>query len=76
MPLVTIDLIDQVFTTEQKQDMIRKITDTMTEIEGESMRSVTWVRINEFKENHWAIGGQTLDAAAVHAIRDSAEMVS
>ena len=75
MPLVTIDLIDKVFTTEQKQDMIQKITNTMTEIEGEGLRSVTWVRINEFKEHHWGIGGQTLDAAAVQALRDSAEVV-
>jgi len=68
MPLVTIDLIKDVFTPRQKQTMIEKVTDAMLEVEGESMRSVTWVKINEVEQGDWAIGGQTLNAAAVHAI--------
>jgi 4-oxalocrotonate tautomerase len=38
----------------------------MVGIEGEAMRGVTWVRINEVKENNWAIGGQILTASAIH----------
>ncbi|WP_193211225.1 tautomerase family protein [Luteolibacter marinus] len=68
MPLVTVDLIENVFTAEQKKEIIEKITETMVSIEGEAMRGVTWVRVNEFKENDWAIGGQCLNAAAVHAL--------
>ena len=68
MPLVTIDIIENVFTAEQKKEMVRKITETMVSIEGEAMRGVTWVRVNEFKENNWAIGGECLDAAAVQAL--------
>ena len=44
MPLVDIHLIEGVFDKDQKQEMIRKVTDAMVDIEGEAMRGVTWVR--------------------------------
>ena len=68
MPLVTIDVIEDVFTPAQKEDMIQRVTDAMVAVEGENMRQVTWVRINEVKSNDWAIGGNLLNAAAVHAL--------
>ena len=68
MPLVTIDVIKDVFTRRQKQDLIEKVTSAMLEVEGESMRSVTWVRINEVEQGDWAIGGKCLTAADVHAL--------
>ena len=60
MPLVNVKLIEGVFTTEQKQEMIRKLTDTMVSIEGENMRPVTWVIIEEAKSGEWGIGGNPL----------------
>ena len=68
MPLVTIDVIKDVFTPKQKQEIIEKVTEAMVEVEGESMRPVTWVRIKEFEGGDWAIGGQALKAADVHAM--------
>ncbi len=68
MPLVTIDVIEDVFSPEQKADMVEKVTDAMLAVEGEAMRQVTWVKINEIRENDWAIGGKLLNAAAVHAL--------
>lgn len=68
MPLVTIDVIKDVFTPKQKQDLIQKVTEAMIEVEGESMRPVTWVRINEIEGGDWAIGGKVLRAADVHAL--------
>jgi 4-oxalocrotonate tautomerase len=65
MPLVDIQLIEGVFDTAQKQQMIRKVTDAMVEIEGEAMRGVTWVRIHEVASGEWGIGGKTLTAADV-----------
>ena len=38
MPLVNVKLIEGVFTPAQKQEMIRKLTDTMVSIEGENLR--------------------------------------
>jgi 4-oxalocrotonate tautomerase len=72
MPLVDIQLIEGVFSAEEKQKMISKITDVMIEIEGETMREVTWVRVQEFKGGAWAIGGQSLTAADVKAMQKKA----
>ncbi len=69
MPLVTIDVIKNVFTPQQKEALIEKVTAAMIEIEGENMRPVTWVRINEFEGGDWAIGGKRLSAADVHALQ-------
>jgi len=60
MPLVSIELIEGVFSSEQKKDMIKKVTDTMVSIEGENLRQVTWVKVSEIKQGDWGIGGQTL----------------
>jgi 4-oxalocrotonate tautomerase len=60
MPLVNVKLIEGVFTPMQKQEMIRKLTDTMVSIEGENMRPVTWVVIEEVTSGDWGIGGKPL----------------
>ena len=60
MPLVNVRLIKGVFTPTQKQEMIRKLTDTMVSIEGENMRQVTFVVIDEVKSGDWGIGGKPL----------------
>ncbi len=68
MPLVTIDVIKDVFTPEQKKQLIANVTEAMIAVEGENMRPVTWVRIQEFEGGDWAIGGRRLAAAGVHAL--------
>jgi 4-oxalocrotonate tautomerase len=40
----------------------------MVDIEGENMRQVTWVLVEEVKSGHWAIGGQPLATADVKAL--------
>jgi 4-oxalocrotonate tautomerase len=71
MPLVTVDVIKDVFTPAQKEEIIRKVTDAMVEIEGEALRSVTWVRIMEVEQGDWGIGGQLLKARDVHALANA-----
>jgi 4-oxalocrotonate tautomerase len=68
MPLVTIDVIRDVFTPEQKKTLIAKVTDAMVSVEGENLRGVTWVRVNEFESGDWAIGGQPLRASDVQSM--------
>jgi 4-oxalocrotonate tautomerase len=69
MPLVTIDVIKNVFTPAQKLKLVEKVTEAMIEVEGEALRPVTWVRIMEVEEGDWAIGGKPLGANAVHAMQ-------
>jgi 4-oxalocrotonate tautomerase len=66
--MVTIDVIKDVFTPEQKRELIARVTEAMIEVEGEQMRGVTWVRIQEFEGGDWAIGGRGLHAADVRAL--------
>jgi 4-oxalocrotonate tautomerase len=68
MPLVTIDVIKNVFSPEQKRQIIDNVTEAMIAVEGEALRSVTWVKINEIEEGDWAIGGQMLGSADVQAM--------
>ena len=69
MPLVNVKLIEGVFDESQKQEMIEKLTDTMVEIEGENMRGVTWVVIDEVKSGDWGLGGQALTTDAVRSLK-------
>jgi 4-oxalocrotonate tautomerase len=69
--MVTIDVIKDVFTPEQKQKLITKVTEAMIEVEGEGMRPVTWVRIQEFESGDWAVGGKALRTADVQALAKS-----
>ena len=45
MPLIQVKLIEEVFTPTQKKEIITRLTDAMVRVEGENMRSVTWVTI-------------------------------
>ena len=69
MPLVNVKIIEGVFRDDQKQEMIEKLTDAMVEIEGENMRGVTWVVIDEVKSGDWGMGGQSVSAEHVKSVR-------
>ena len=68
MPLIQVKLIDEVFTSTQKKEIITKLTDAMVSIEGENMRGVTWVLIEEVRSGEWGIGGNALTTADVRAL--------
>ena len=68
MPLIQVKLIEEVFTAAQKKEMITKLTDAMVAIEGESLRPVTWVVIEEVQSGDWGIGGQSMTTDAVRGL--------
>jgi 4-oxalocrotonate tautomerase len=69
MPFVEVKLIKGVFSPDEKQEMIQKLTETMVGIEGESMRQVTFVTIDEVESGDWGIGGRCLTTADVKDLR-------
>jgi 4-oxalocrotonate tautomerase len=71
MPLIQVRLIEGVFTEQQKNRMIEKLTDAMVAIEGENLRDVTWVTIDEVRSGDWGIGGKPLTTQAVKALASS-----
>jgi len=68
MPLVNVKVIEGVFSASQKQEMVQKLTDAMVSVEGENMRKVTWVVVEEVKSGDWAVGGTPLTTEAVLAL--------
>jgi 4-oxalocrotonate tautomerase len=68
MPFIQVKLIEGVFSASQKQEMIEKLTDAMVAIEGENMRQVTTVVIDETKSGDWGIGGKGITTEDVKAL--------
>ena len=58
MPLVQIKGVGGYLTLEQKQEMIRRVTDAVLSVEGEGLRQVTWVTIEDVQPGAWGVGGQ------------------
>ena len=71
MPLITVKVIENVFTPKQKTEIIEKLTESMIEIEGENLRQYTLVLVEDVKEGDWGFGGKTLTAAQVHKLQQS-----
>ena len=68
MPLIQVRVIEGVFTEAQKRLIIHKLTEAMVSIEGENMRSVTSVIVEEVRSGDWGIGGKALTTADVKAL--------
>jgi 4-oxalocrotonate tautomerase len=68
MPLINVKLIEGVFTSDQKEQIIERLTDALVSIEGENMRQVTWCVVEEVKSGDWGIGGNSLTTEQVHAL--------
>jgi 4-oxalocrotonate tautomerase len=68
MPYINVKLIEGVFTPQQKREIAGRLTETMVEIEGENMREVTTVVIDETKSGDWWIGGRSLSTEDVRAL--------
>ena len=68
MPLIQVSVVKGVFSAEQKTQIIERLTDALVTVEGENLRSVTWVKIDEIESGDWGIGGQVLTTEAVKAL--------
>lgn len=71
MPLIQVKLIEGVFTPEKKQQIITDLTEAMVAIEGENLRPVTWVVIEEVRSGEWGVGGKGLTTQDVHAMANA-----
>jgi 4-oxalocrotonate tautomerase len=68
MPLIEVNVIKDVFTPEQKREIITRLTDAMGEVEGETMRPVTWCVVREVASGDWGIAGNALTTEDVRAL--------
>ena len=72
MPYVQVKVIEGVFGSEEKADIVRAVTEAMVGVEGEVMRGVTWVTVEEVASGSWAIGGTPMTTADMTALRAGA----
>jgi len=68
MPLVEVKVIEGVFSGDQKRQIIEGVTEAMVAIEGERLRGVTWVLVEEVRSGAWGIGGRGLTTQDVQAL--------
>ena len=68
MPFVSVKVIEGVFTSEQKQQIVERVTDALVSVEGENMRPVTWVVVEQVASGDWGIGGRSMTSEAVRAL--------
>lgn len=68
MPFINVKVIEGVFDADQKREIVERLTDAMVGIEGENMRGVTSVVLEEVKSGDWAIGGKALSTDDVKAL--------
>ncbi|PKW28160.1 tautomerase family protein [Phycicoccus duodecadis] len=74
MPFIQVKVIENVFSSEQKGQIVRELTDAMVRVEGEAMRPVTWCVIEEVRSGDWAIAGNPLTTADVKALAAGAQV--
>lgn len=60
MPSIDIQVLEDVFSDEDKADIIRKVTDAFGEIAGETIKAGTSVRIHEVRSGSWGYAGNIL----------------
>jgi 4-oxalocrotonate tautomerase len=68
MPIINVKLVENAFDSNQKRELVSKITDSVESIYP-GLRDVTFVTIDDIKEGEWGIGGQaiTSEKVAAHA---------
>lgn len=62
MPLVQIKGVGGYLTVDQKEQLISRVTDAVLSVEGEKLRSVTWVTIEDVETGSWGVGGKVVTA--------------
>jgi 4-oxalocrotonate tautomerase len=72
MPFISVKTIEGVFSSEQKQQIIERLTDAMVSIEGENMRQVTWCVVEEVKSGDFGIAGNAVTVEHVRALASGA----
>lgn len=65
MPLAQLKGLSGYLSMEQKQELIRKVTDAIVSVEGEGLRPVTWVIVEDVPSGQWGVGGTPVTTEAL-----------
>ena len=73
MPSVDIKLIEGVLSEDEKEKLIKEVTDVIVSFMGENIRGLTLVVIQEVKSGSWGVGGQAIGLENVRAVQAGSE---
>ena len=68
MPLIRATLVENAITSEQKQELITRITDAVATVYGDHMRPNIWVLIEEIKSGQFGAGGHGITTEEMRAL--------
>lgn len=66
MPIINVKLVEGAFGTDQKHELLSKLTDGVESVYP-GLRDVTFVTLEELKDGDCGIGGQSITAQKVTA---------
>jgi len=69
MPSIDIQVLEGVFSDEEKRRIIENVTNGFGEVAGETIRNNTSVRIHEVRSGSWGYAGQVLHTEDALAMR-------
>jgi 4-oxalocrotonate tautomerase len=70
MPFAIVKLVKGALTAEQKQTMLKRVTEAIVSVEGEELRQGVQVIIEEsVNDGEWSVGGNMLTIEAMARIK-------
>jgi 4-oxalocrotonate tautomerase len=75
MPFIDIKVIQGAFTSEEKRELVERVSEAAIAVEGEALRPYTVTALTETPSGEWAVGGQTLTADEVKSVRSATAAV-
>lgn len=69
MPSIDIQVLEGVFSDQDKADIITRVTEAFASVAGETIRAGTSVRVHEVKSGSWGYAGAVLTTADALAMR-------
>lgn len=64
MPIIKVQVVENAFNSDQKRELLSKLTDVMESVYP-GIRDVTFITIEEVREEDWGIGGQSISSQMV-----------
>ena len=71
MPSIDIQVLEGVFSDEEKSEIIVKVTDAFAEVAGQRIKAGTSVRIHEIGSGAWGWGGEVLTTDIAIKMKES-----
>ena len=60
MPSIDIQVLEGVFSAQEKAEIIRKVTNAFGEVAGQTIKGGTSVRVHEVRSGSWGFAGNIL----------------